>query len=148
MALFSFRLQRLLKYRCSQSEEDQKELVRRRWRLAEEASKTARLEAELGYAAEQWRKQSRAAELNLHLLELSSEYFRWVNRSLGEQRELEFESSRLVEEQEETAYRSWRRRRVLELLQERARGEHGRQEKLKERRFLDEVTLYSFNRRD
>ena len=146
MALFRYRLERLLKYRCSQSEEDQKELVRRRLRLAEDVSKTARLEAELSAAAEQWRGQSRA-ELNLPLLELFSEYFRWVNIWLGEQRERELESSRLVEEQAEEACRSWRRRRVLELLKERARGEQIRQEKLLERRFLDEITLYSFSRR-
>jgi len=146
MAPFRFRLERMLKYRFSEEESARLELKRRRAHLEDAAAKTTFLEEEAAKVAESFRQQS-CASLNLPLLELTGEYYRLVNRHLGEQYESLQRSARQVDEQAEAARLYWRRRRVLEMLQDRARTEHSRQEKLQESRFLDELTLYSFDRK-
>lgn len=147
MALFRFRLERLLGYRLSQEEKAVKELNLCKLHLEEVAAEALRLEDQATAAAGHWRRQA-AGSVNLARLALTCEYYRVVSERLADQRDLERRSAQRVEEQLSAVRRSWRQRRALELLREKAKGEHGRQEKLRERRLIDEVTIYSYNRKN
>lgn len=147
MAPFRFRLERLLSYRCSLEDEAKKELDVRRLHMEDAATETARLQEKTDTTEIFWREQT-GARLNLPLLQLTSEYYRFMNGRLAHQRELERQSLQRVEEQQEALHQSWRQRRVLELLREKAQNEHRRQDKLQENRFLDELALFSFTRKE
>ncbi|MEW5785301.1 MAG: flagellar export protein FliJ [Bacillota bacterium] len=146
MAQFTFRLERLLEFRRTREDEAKKELGVRRLALVEAAAETGRLQAEMEQTAGRWREQA-GAQLNLPLLQLTCQYFRLVDERLAHQRELERRSLQRVEEQREAVRCSWRQRRVLEVLREKAQCEHLLAEKLHEYRFLDEAALYAFTRK-
>ncbi len=146
MTSYNFRLQRLLGFRNMEEEEAKRELGQRRMALEKETARLSGLKKEEEQILEQWRKQTQD-NIELPLLQATQEYSDLLENRVLNQIEQYRKSQYKVEEQREVTKESWRRKRMLEILESKARIEHYRQEQITERNFIDEVVLNAYYRK-
>ncbi len=146
MKSFNFRLQRLLGFRNIQEEEAKKELTLRRKALEEENAKLSGLKKEEESLFEKWQNQVER-EIELPYLQVTQEYSSRLDYLLMRQAEQYNKKKSQVEEQREIAMQCWRKKKVLEILKEKAKDEHCYQEKINEQKLIDEMVLNTYNRK-
>ncbi len=146
MRSFNFRLQRLLGFRNIQEEEAKKELNLRWKALEEENARLSGLKYEEESLLEKWQNQ---VEQNIELprLQVTQEYSRRLDNLLMNQAEQYNKTKSWVEEQREVAMQCWRKKKVLEILKDKAKDEHIYQEKINEQKLIDEIVLNNYNRK-
>ncbi len=140
---FEFRLQRVLKYRTGQKKLAEEELSRRQRQLEllqEELD--GLLQEELGLLT--FYRGRVAATVDIQLLR-NIESYRSFLQACAEikQQELQEYCSK-VEEQRQVVVDSWRGCQVLERLKEKNLGRYQEEEKVKEQRFHDELSLRQY----
>ncbi len=146
MKSFNFRLAKLLYYRNMQEEEAKRELGLRNKQLEEETGKLSKLQTEEKMLFDQLKDQSQS-NIHIPLLQLTQEYKGVLDRRLINQFEEKSRSIRRVEEQREATKQCWRKKRVLELLKDKALIEHQDKEKVDERNLIDELVINRINRK-
>ncbi len=146
MSAFSFRLQRLLGFRNIQEDEAKRELGVRRVALEKEAARLYSLKQEEEAVLRRWREQLQHS-IELPRLQLTQEYSRVLESRMLRQAEQHRRSEDHVEEQREVARQCWRKKRMLEVLQGKAKLEHNYHEQVMERNLIDEIVLNSYNRK-
>jgi len=146
MNSFSFRLQRLLGFRHIQEEEAKRELGIRRLELEKEAARLSNLRREEEEILKQWRRQL-DQEIELPRLQLTQEYSRVLENRLFRQSEQHRKSEDRVNEQREVARQCWRKKRMLEVLKDKARLEHIQREQVAEQNLIDELVMNSYFRK-
>ncbi|MDZ4133794.1 MAG: flagellar export protein FliJ [Dethiobacteria bacterium] len=147
MSSFRFGLQRLLGYRNIQEDEAKRELGLRHLALEKEIARLSGLKREEESIIEQWRSQVHSSEIELPRLQVTQEYSRLLENRLTRQAEQYHRSKGRVEEQREVAMQCWQKKRMLEVLQGKARLEHQRQEQIMERNLIDEIVLNTYTRK-
>lgn len=146
MSSFSFRLQRLLGFRNIQEDEAKRELGVRRIALEKEASRLYSLKQEEESNLKRWREQLQH-DIELPRLQLTQEYSRVLENRMLRQTEQHRKSEDRVEEQREVARQCWRKKRMLEVIKDKAKLEHNYREQVMERNLIDEIVLNSYNRK-
>lgn len=142
---FQFRLQKLLDYREDKKKLAQEELARRQRELLKIQEEIEKLQKEeqrvLAFHREQ---QSERLDV-LTLTALESYRFFLQERLRSKQQEL-LQSREQVEEQRKVVVESWKNCQVLEKLKEKSFNAFLQEEKSREQRFIDEVSLYGYIR--
>ena len=142
---FQFRLQKLLDYREDKKKLAQEELARRQRELLKIQEEIEKLQKEeqrvLAFHREQ---QSERLDV-LTLTALESYRFFLQERLRSKQQEL-LQSREQVEEQRKVVVESWKNCRVLEKLKEKSLNAFLQEEKSREQRFIDEISLYGYIR--
>ena len=142
---FQFRLQKLLDYREDKKKLAQEELARRQRELLKIQDEIEKLQKEeqrvLAFHREQ---QSERLDV-LTLTALESYRFFLQERLRSKQQEL-LQSREQVEEQRKVVVESWKNCQVLEKLKEKSFNAFLQEEKSREQRFIDEVSLYGYIR--
>ena len=146
MSSFSFRLQRLLGFRNIQEDEAKRELGVRRIALEKEAARLYSLKQEEESNLKRWREQLQH-DIELPRLQLTQEYSRVLENRMLRQSEQHRRSEDRVEEQREVARQCWRKKRMLEVIKDKAKLEHNYREQVMERNLIDEIVLNSYNRK-
>jgi flagellar export protein FliJ len=146
MSSFSFRLQRLLGFRHIQEEEAKRELGIRRLAMEKEATRLSNLRREEEEVLRQWRRQL-DQEIELPRLQLTQEYSRVLENRLLSQSEQHRKSEDRVNEQREVARQCWRKKRMLEVLKNKAKLEHLQLEQVAEQNLIDELVMNSYFRK-
>ncbi len=146
MKPFNFRLQRLLGFRHMQEEEAKRELGLRRLALEEESARLSGLKREEDYIIDRWQKQVEA-EIELPGLQVTQEYSMRLESLLERQAEQYKNTRTKVDEQREVAIQCWRKKKMLEVLKEKAGIEHLKEESIEERKLVDELVINTFNRK-
>ena len=146
MKSFNFSLTKLLDYRNMQEEEAKRELGLRNMHLEKEMNKLGVLQREEQMLFKKLTDQSQAY-IHLPLLQLTQEYSRVLDRRLMLQVEEKLRSQKRLEEQREATRQCWRKKRVLELLRDKALIEHVKQEQVEERKLVDELVINRINRK-
>ncbi len=146
MSSFSFRLQRLLGFRNIQEDEAKRELGVRRIALEKEATRLYSLKQEEESNLKRWREQLQH-DIELPRLQLTQEYSRVLENRMLRQTEQHRKSEDRVEEQREVARQCWRKKRMLEVIKDKAKLEHNYREQVMERNLIDEIVLNSYNRK-
>jgi flagellar FliJ protein len=142
---FQFRLQKLLDYREDKKKLAQEELARRQRELLKIQDEIEKLQKEeqrvLAFHHEH---QSEKLDV-LTLTALESYRFFLQERLRSKQQEL-LQSREQVEEQRKVVVESWKNCRVLEKLKEKSLNAFLQEEKSREQRFIDEISLYGYIR--
>ena len=116
---FRFRLQRILEYRNLLEEQAKEELGRRQLDLTQAGGVLLILNREQADISEIYRRQA-TGELGLSLLELTGEYWQALNGRAKRQKKI-FELAALkADQQREDLRRCWKKRRILEILRQKA----------------------------
>ncbi len=142
MAL-KFRLQRVLDLRYSQEEQAKKELARRQQNYQEAVRLVNLLLEEEGLLWELIRGQQ-AKNVNLGQLQQLSDFNACLGERIQEQETKKMEYSNLLEEQRVAVKACWQKRRVLEILQNKALTKQKEVIENREQRMLDELVLFRF----
>ncbi len=145
MSAFSFRMQRILGFRNIQEEEAKRELGLRHMALEQETARLSGLRQEEESVLNHWREQVRQ-KVELSNLQVTLEYSDLLENRLMQQSEQCKKSKSKVEEQREVARKCWQKKRMLEVLKDKAREDHKRQEQIRERNLIDEIVLNTYNR--
>ena len=146
MSSFDFRLQRLLGYRNMQEEEAKRELGLRQMALDREKSRLSSLKKEEEALLSKWRDQTKQ-DVELSNLKVTQEYSSLLeNRLLRQAHECNNSKNR-VDDQRRVARERWQEKRMIEILKDKARFEHQRQEQVRERNLIDEIVLNTYNRK-
>lgn len=146
MSSFDFRLQRLLGFRNIQEEEAKRELGVRHMALELERARLSSLKQEEESVLDKWREQTQQA-VELSTLKVTQEYSDLLENRMHRQAQECNKSKNRVEEQRRVARECWQKKRMLEILQDKARMEHRRQEQIRERNLIDEIVLNTYNRK-
>ena len=146
MSSFSFRLQRLLGFRNIQEDEAKRELGVRSLALEKEAARLYSLKQEEESNLKRWREQLQH-DIELPRLQLTQEYSRVLENRMLRQTEQHRKSEDRVEEQREVARQCWRKKKMLEVIKDKAKLEHRYREQVMERNLIDEIVLNSYNRK-
>lgn len=146
MSAFHFRLQRLLGFRLVQEEQARRELGLRQVQMEQEKGRLNSLQHEEREIISRWSRELHD-EIALPRLQATLDYGRVLEERLNRQERSYHRSRDLVEEQRAVAERCWRKKKVLEILENRARAEHNRLEKINERNLIDEIVLNNYNRK-
>lgn len=144
---FDFRLQKLLDYRESQKSLAQEELSRRQRELLEIEEELKSLE----YKSEElleFHRERQVQKIDLFALMAIESYRTFLQeRCRCKKQELE-QGQEQVEKQRQHVVESWKGCQVLEKLKEKDLGRYTREENVKEQRFNDEISLYSYLRKE
>ncbi len=146
MKSFNFRLERLLNFRNMQEEEAKRELGLRYMALEEETTRLSGLKKEEEFLINQWQKQVEK-DIELPCLQVTQQYSQRLENILVRQAEQYKKTKSKVEEQREEAKHCWQKKKVLEILKDKANSEYRYQEKLEERKLIDELVLNTYNRK-
>lgn len=146
MSSFDFRLQRLLGFRNIQEDEARRELGVRHMALELERARLSGLKQEEESVLDRWREQTQR-DVELSTLKVTQEYNDLLENRMHQQFQECNKSESRVEEQRRVARECWQKKRMLEILQDKARVEHSRQEQVRERNLIDEIVLNTYNRK-
>lgn len=146
MSSFSFRLQRLLGFRHMEEEEAKRELGKRRLTMEKEAARLAGLRREEEEVLKKWRRQLKS-DLNIARLQLTQEYSQVLEVRRLKQLERHKKSEDRVNEQRAVAKLCWQKKRMLEVLKEKARFEHLQREQIAEQNLIDELVMNAYFRK-
>lgn len=146
MSTFSFRLQRLLGFRHMEEEEAKRELGMRRLAMEKEAARLSLLRQEEEEVLKKWRRQL-DQDLELPRLQLTQEYSKVLENRLLKQLEQHQKSKERVNEQRAVARQCWRKKRMLEVLKEKAKLEHLQREQIAEQNLIDEIVMNAYFRK-
>ncbi len=146
MSSFNFRLQRLLGYRNMQEEEAKRELGLRQMALDREKSRLSSLKREEEALLSKWRDQTKQ-DVELSNLKVTQEYSSLLENRLLRQAQECNNSKNRVDDQRRVARERWQEKRMIEILKDKARFEHQRQELVRERNLIDEIVLNTYNRK-
>ncbi|MGM0653009.1 MAG: flagellar export protein FliJ [Bacillota bacterium] len=146
MSYYNFRLQRLLGFRNIQEEEAKRELGSRYMALELETNRLSSLKQEEQTVLDKWREQVQQ-EVELSNLKVTQEYSDLLEGRLNQQAKKYNKSKNRVEEQRRVARECWQKKRMLEILKDKAREDYKRQEQVRERNLIDEIVLNTYNRK-
>ncbi len=146
MSSSNFRLQRLLGFRNIQEEEAKRELGVRHMALELETARLSSLKQEEETVLDKWREQAQE-DVELSNLKVTQEYSELLEERLNQQAKQCNKSKTRVEEQRRVARECWQKKRMLEILKDKAREEYKYQEQIRERNLIDEIVLNRYNRK-
>ncbi len=146
MKAFNFRLQRLLGFRNIQEDEAIRELGLRRIALEEETARLSGLKREEEHLFLRWQKEVEES-IQLTNLQITQEYSKHLERLLDNQSAQCKKKKTQVDEQREVAKECWRRKKILEILKDKAGVEHMQQEKINEQKIIDEMVVNTYLRK-
>lgn len=146
MGSFNFRLKRLLSFRNLEEDEAKRELGLRKVALEQETARLQRLKQEENEVLTLWRHQLEQ-QIELPRLQLTQEYSRVLENRMDNQAEQQRRSKDRLDEQREIARQCWRKKRMLEVLQEKAKLEHHHRLQVLEQNLIDEIVLNSYYRK-
>lgn len=146
MKAFNFRLQRLLGFRNMQEDEAIRELGLRRMALEEETVRLSGLKKEEEHLFLQWQKEVEES-IQLTNLQITQEYSKHLEKLLDNQSAQCKKKKSQVDEQREVAKECWRRKKILEILKDKASHEHMQQEKINEQKIIDEMVVNTYLRK-
>ncbi len=146
MKAFNFRLQRLLGFRNMLEDEAIKELGLRRMALEEETARLSGLKKEEEHLLLQWQKEVEES-IQLTNLQITQEYSKHLGRLLDNQSAQCKKKKNQVDEQREVAKECWRKKKILEILKDKASVEHMQQEKINEQKIIDELVVNTYLRK-
>jgi len=144
---FSFRLQKLLDHREDQKKLAQEELARRQRELLQVEQELDRLQQEELKLLQLHRGKAMQKVDVYNLLAIDS-YRIYLQERYRRKEKMLRKARQKVEEQRQEVLESWQRCQVLEKLREKALSDFLEEEKLKEQRLNDELTLYAYVRRE
>ena len=142
---FQFRLQKLLDYREDKKKLAQEELARRQRELLKIQEEIEKLQKEEQRVLNFYHEHQSERLDVLTLTALESYRFFLQERLRSKQQEL-LQSREQVEEQRKVVVESWKNCQVLEKLKEKSLNTFLQEEKSREQRFIDEISLYGYIR--
>lgn len=129
-----------------EEEEAKRELGMRRLAMEKEAARLSLLRQEEEEVLKKWRRQL-DQDLELPRLQLTQEYSKVLENRLLKQLEQHQKSKERVNEQRAVARQCWRKKRMLEVLKEKAKLEHLQREQIAEQNLIDEIVMNAYFRK-
>ena len=129
-----------------EEEEAKRELGMRRLAMEKEAARLSLLRQEEEEVLKKWRREL-DQDLELPRLQLTQEYSKVLENRLLRQLEQHQKSKERVSEQRAVARQCWRKKRMLEVLKEKARFEHLQREQIAEQNLIDELVMNAYFRK-
>lgn len=144
MNRFRFRLETVLKVRVAREEEKKRELAVTMTLLREEEAKLEHLLASLA-ELDRVRAEQSAGRLSPRQLQQQLSFSRYVQRNIDEQRKKVLEAGSAADRKRLEVAEAMRKRKILERLKERRRGEYDSTVAHHEQSQLDEAAIQRFN---
>ncbi len=144
---FNFKLQKLLEYR-----EDQKKMAQEKLARKQQEHESAQTELEQIQTAQQRllkyhrEQQEQAQGLDIYTLLYIDTYHNQLEKNYTHTSEKLHHSKKKMETQRKVVVEHWQKCRTLERLKEKALTDFIEEEKLREQRVNDELSLYSYLR--
>lgn len=144
---FKFRLQKLLDYQEEEKKKAQEELARRQRELLEIQEELEKLRLEEQRTLEYFRAEQRE-KLDVFTLTAIESYRLFLQERLRRTQQELMQSRKLVEEQRQVLVEIWKKCEMLERLKEKNLESYLLEEKSREQRLNDEISLYGFLRKE
>ncbi len=144
---FQFRLQKLLDYREDEKKLAQEELARRQRELLEIQEELEKLQKEEQRLLE-FHRGRQLKKLDVFTLTAIESYRLFLQERFRSKQQELYQSQEQVEEQRKLVVESWKSCQVLEKLKEKSLNTYLREEKSREQRLNDEVSLYGYLRKE
>jgi flagellar FliJ protein len=144
---FKFRLQKLLEYREEEKKMAQEELARRQRELLEIEAELEKLRREELRTLE-LRRAEQSKKLDIFTLTAIESYHLFLQERLRSKQQELLQSREQVEEQRQAVVESWKKCEMLERLKEKRREGYLQEEKSREQRLNDEISLYTYFRKE
>ncbi len=146
---FNFRLQKLLEYRESQKTMAQEELARKQQELLNIKSRLEQIrDAQQRLLDFHRSQQEQRKGVDVFMLFSIDTYHYQLQEDYSQARQLMLQAEKKMERQREVVVDFWRKCQVLAKLKDKAYAQYTEEDRLREQRHNDELSLYGYLRKN